>query len=71
MDPNLLTPLLTGEAARLLRVSPETVRLWTRHGRLPAMTTSNGVRILNRADVVALAEQRAREGQSQEQRRGR
>jgi excisionase family DNA binding protein len=43
--------LLTSEAARVLGVSPDTVRLWERIGRLPAVKTDRGVRLFNRADV--------------------
>jgi excisionase family DNA binding protein len=54
-------PLLTSEVARILNVSAETVRLWERSGRLPALKTEKGVRLFDRRDVVALAEQLARE----------
>lgn len=52
-------PLLTSEVARLLDVSPETIRLWERLGRLPAIKTERGVRLFDRRDVFALRERRA------------
>lgn len=61
VTPKQLDLLLTSEAARILSVSSETLRLWTRHGRLPVMLTANGVRVFNRADVTALAERLALE----------
>ena len=53
--------LLTSQVARILDVSSETVRLWERLGRLPALKTEKGVRLFDRADVTALAERLARE----------
>ena len=50
--------LLTNEAAQVLGVSPETVRLWERAGRLPATKTATGVRLFNRSDVERLARER-------------
>jgi len=55
-------PVLTTEAARILGVSTETVRLWERKGILPAHKTTGGVRLFDRADVERLAaERRARQ----------
>jgi excisionase family DNA binding protein len=54
-------PLLTSEAARILEVTPETIRAWELSGRLPAMRTARGVRLFDRADVERLARER-REG---------
>ena len=51
--------LLTTEAAQILKVSPETVRLWERNGRLPALKTSRGVRLFNRFDVERLRDARS------------
>jgi excisionase family DNA binding protein len=51
-------PLLTNEAAQLLKVSPETVRVWERTGVLPAVKTAKGVRLFARADVERLAAER-------------
>lgn len=50
--------MLTGEAARELGVSEQTVRNWADDGRLPSMTTSNGTRVFQRKDVLRLKEQR-------------
>src|SRR4051812_24033018 len=37
--------LLTNDAARYLDVSPQTIRVWERTGRLPAVKTERGVRL--------------------------
>jgi excisionase family DNA binding protein len=50
--------ILTGEAARLLGVSSEMVRVWERRGRLSAVKTAGGVRLFNRLDVENLAKER-------------
>ena len=64
--PNKAEPpfLLTSEVARVLGVTPETVRHWERVGRLPAQKTSTGVRLFDRRDVERFA--RAREARTQE-----
>jgi excisionase family DNA binding protein len=51
-------PVLTTEAARILEVSPETVRHWERVGILPALKTERGVRLFDRRDVERLARER-------------
>jgi len=51
-------PLLTGEVARLLRVSAETVRRWHETGRLRARTTIGGVRLFDRNEIERLATER-------------
>ena len=51
-------PLLTNEAARILGVTPETVRHWERVGRLAAVKTARGVRLFDRHDVERLALER-------------
>ena len=51
--------LLTGEAARVLDVSADTIRLWERTGRLPAVKTARGVRLFDRRDIERLARERA------------
>jgi excisionase family DNA binding protein len=53
--------LLTNEAARILEVSPQTVRLWERSGRLPAIRTSSGTRLFDSAKVERLREERQRQ----------
>jgi DNA-binding transcriptional MerR regulator len=50
--------VLTGEAARILKVSPETVRLWERHGRLSALKTYAGVRVFARSEIERVAAER-------------
>ncbi len=50
--------LLTGDVARLLDVSPETVRFWERTGSLTATKTQRGTRIFKYQDVMRLAAER-------------
>lgn len=52
--------LLTGDVARLLHVSPVTVRQWERTGRLRAVRTARGVRLFERAAVDRLLLERQR-----------
>lgn len=55
--------LLTSEAARLLGVAENTIRLWADSGRLPVRRTDGGVRLFRREDVAQLAaSRRNREG---------
>jgi DNA-binding transcriptional MerR regulator len=56
------SPFLTAaDAAKLLGVTPATVRLMNRRGVLPTAAASvSGVRFFNRAVVEALAAERAR-----------
>lgn len=58
-----MTKLLsTADAARLLNVTPVTVRLLARRGILPiAATTESGVRLFRTVDVERLAKRRAEE----------
>jgi excisionase family DNA binding protein len=65
--PTSIDPVLSGEAARILNVSVDTVRLWERRGRLPALKTAAGVRLFDRADVAALAERLTRQRATAEQ----
>lgn len=53
--------LHTSEAARLVGVSAETIRLWVRQGRLKSQQTARGVNLLRPADVFETARERARE----------
>mgnify|MGYP002633057286 CR=1 FL=1 len=57
MKESTSNPILTSTAAQILRISEGTVRLWERTGRLHAVKTSGGVRLFDRAEVTALAEQ--------------
>jgi excisionase family DNA binding protein len=59
MNTQTLDPVLTSEAARILEVSPETIRNWERAGILLASKTGSGVRVFDRGDVDALKQQRA------------
>ncbi len=54
---NLLTTL---EAAKILGVSVDTIRLWERIGKLPAERTSGGIRLFTREAVEKLAADRNR-----------
>jgi DNA-binding transcriptional MerR regulator len=60
---NLL--LLTGDVARILQVSAETVRLYERLGRLHARKTARGIRLFDRRDVERLARERAQQSASE------
>ncbi len=56
-DPNdLMTP---SDAARILGLSADSVRVLSDSGRLPAMRTVSGRRLFRREDVDRLAAQRA------------
>jgi excisionase family DNA binding protein len=56
-DPNdLLTP---SDAARVLGLSPDSVRVLSDSGRLPGMRTVSGRRLFRRGDVDHLAAERA------------
>jgi excisionase family DNA binding protein len=56
-DPNdLMTP---SDAARVLGLSADSVRVLSDSGRLPAMRTVSGRRLFRRSDVDRLAAERA------------
>jgi DNA-binding transcriptional MerR regulator len=50
--------MLTAEVARVADVTPATVRLWEKQGKLTATRTASGVRLFNRNDVEAIANSR-------------
>ena len=52
----------TNEAARLLHMSPETLRRRTEQGKLKAERTTGGHRRWSRADVLAYAHQQKQHG---------
>jgi len=53
--------LTGGDAARVLGVTPATVRLMAQRGELtPAAETEGGIRLFRREDVEALARKRAK-----------
>jgi DNA-binding transcriptional MerR regulator len=54
----IVDAVLTSEAARILNVSPQTVRIWERIGRLRAVKAAKGVRVFDRRDVDRLARER-------------
>jgi excisionase family DNA binding protein len=58
-DPNDL--MTASDAARIIGVSADMVRLLARGGKLAFTSTIRGVRLFRRADVDALAVRRARE----------
>ena len=51
--------LTTLDASRIFKKSPETVRLWEKQGKLPAIRTPGGQRLFKRDDVERLARERA------------
>jgi excisionase family DNA binding protein len=51
--------LLTGDAARVLGVSPDLVRRLERKGELVALRTSRGTRLFRLEDVVRVRDARA------------
>jgi excisionase family DNA binding protein len=59
----LLTP---SEAAHILSLSSDTVRLLSDKGILPTLRTMSGRRLFRRVDVERLAEERLRKGQHSE-----
>jgi excisionase family DNA binding protein len=59
-----IVPCLAAEAARILGVTPPTVRLMESRGELSATRTASGVRIFDRADVERLAAERTAKRES-------
>jgi len=54
--------LTTLDAARVADVSPATIRLWRRCGRLvPAVCATSGLALYSRADVERVAAERRRD----------
>lgn len=51
--------LLPSDAARILRLSVDSVRVLADAGKLPAMRTVGGRRLFRRSDVSDLAQERA------------
>ena len=51
--------LSTSTAARELSVAAQTVRLWERIGKLPAVKTTDGRRLFFRSDIEKLKRERA------------
>jgi excisionase family DNA binding protein len=55
--------MTAADAARILELSSDMVRLMARNGSLPYLSTVSGIRLFKRSDVDALAERRkTREG---------
>jgi excisionase family DNA binding protein len=52
--------LTVGDAAAILGLSPDMVRVLHRQGRLPALRTPGGYRLFKRRDVERLALERSR-----------
>jgi excisionase family DNA binding protein len=61
--------MTAADAARILEISSDMVRLLARGGGLPFLATVRGVRLFRRADVDALARARAKQRSRQEQKR--
>ncbi len=53
--------LLTAEAARVIGITPNGVRVMERRGELPAERTESGVRLFDRTVVQRVARERERE----------
>ena len=60
MADDSIDSLRIGDAAEMLGVSVETVRRWSRDGRLGAVRTSGGQRLVSREDVARLMSERRR-----------
>jgi predicted site-specific integrase-resolvase len=54
-DDDLLLPSV---AARLAGVSTAAIRTWIVSGRLPAVTLAGGYRVVRRADLLRVADER-------------
>ncbi|MFB7507403.1 TOBE domain-containing protein [Streptomyces broussonetiae] len=52
-----------GQAARLLRVSPETVRRWADAGRLPMGRDGSGNRVIDSVGLARFVRERAADGE--------
>jgi len=53
--------LMTGDAAKICDVAPDTIRWWNRAGKLPeAHRTARGVRLYRRAEIERIARERDR-----------
>ena len=56
--------MTVGDVAKELAVAGETVRWWNRTGRLPAIRTCSGMRLIERRDVEALRLARAQKART-------
>jgi molybdopterin-binding protein len=52
-----------GDAADILGVSPDTIRRWSDSGRLPAIRSTGGQRLVSRADVARVLSERRKAGE--------
>ena len=57
--PVVTPPVLTAEAAKILNVTPASVRAMDRRGELIAVRTLSGVRLFDRDQVERLARERS------------
>lgn len=64
METRMPDYMTVGEVAKQLEVSPDTVRWWHRTGRLAAVRTCSGVRLIERRDVEQFAALRQRRSKS-------
>lgn len=60
MSPPERQLLSTGQVARLLSVTPDTVLKWIRRGRIPAVRTAGGHHRIDAADIATLLDTRCR-----------
>ena len=58
------TLMTVSEAARALGKASETIRLWERNGKLPAIKTAGGVRLFRSQDVMKLAKKQELESRA-------
>ena len=66
-DPDQLLTAI--DAARILGLSTDMVRVLTQKGRLPSLRAANGYHLFRRGDVERLAETRARDRAERAERR--
>jgi excisionase family DNA binding protein len=59
--------LQTYEVAKRVGRSSETIRLWERLGRLPAIKTGRGMRLFHEDDVAKLEEELARKAREKDE----
>jgi DNA-binding transcriptional MerR regulator len=59
MEAARLEFLCTSDVAKIAHVTTDTVRLWNRIGRLPAIRTAGGVRLFRPDDVNRIITERA------------
>lgn len=63
--------MLAADAAKVLELLPDMVRILARKGELPSLQTPGGVHIFRERDVHALVERRKRDREARRARRSR